>query len=112
MIDPRILISDYKIPDKDGLELCRRIRGMRSDTYTCLIFVTAQLLSPSNLEQAINAGVDDFLKKRIGSDEIWNRLRIAELILGLNKQVKTLESLIPICAQCEKSGMMTIYGNR
>ena len=112
MIDPRIVISDYKIPDKDGLELCRRVRGMRSDTYTCCIFVTAQLLSPSNLEQAINAGVDDCLKKRIGFDEIWNRLRIAELILGLNKQVKTLESLIPICAQCEKSGMMTIYGNR
>ena len=58
MIDPRILISDYKIPDKDELELCRRIRGLRSDTYTCFIFVTAQLLSPSNLEQAINAGVD------------------------------------------------------
>lgn len=101
-IDPQIVISDWKMPGKDGLELCRRIRGMRSGTYTYFILVTAQLRSPSNLEQAINAGVDDFLKKPIGSDEIWNRLRVAERILGFNKQVKTLESLIPICAYCKK----------
>ena len=101
-IDPQIVISDWKMPGKDGLELCRRIRGMHSDTYTYFILVTAQRRSRSNLEQAIGAGVDDFLKKPIGSDEIWNRLRVAERILGFNKQVKTLESLIPICAYCKK----------
>ena len=101
-IDPQIVISDWKMPGKDGLELCRRIRGMHSDTYTYFILVTAQRRSRSNLEQAIGAGIDDFLKKPIGSDEIWNRLRVAERILGFNKQVKTLESLIPICAYCKK----------
>ncbi len=101
-VDPQIVISDWKMPGKDGLELCRRIRGMRSDTYTYFVLVTAQRRSRANLEQAISAGVDDFLKKPIGSDEIWNRLRVAERILDFNKQVKTLESLIPICAYCKK----------
>ncbi|MEC7906171.1 MAG: response regulator [Verrucomicrobiota bacterium] len=101
-IDPQIVISDWKMPGKDGLELCRRIRGMHSDTYTYFILVTAQRRSRSNLELAIGAGVDDFLKKPIGSEEIWNRLRVAERILDFNKQVKTLESLIPICAYCKK----------
>ncbi len=100
--DPNIVISDWKMPGKDGLELCRRLRGMKSDTYTYFILVTAQRRSRGNLEQAIEAGVDDFLKKPIGSDEIWNRLRVAERILGFNQQVKTLESLIPICAYCKK----------
>jgi len=101
-VDPQIVISDWKMPGKDGLELCRRIRGMRSDTYTYFVLVTAQRRSRANLEQAISAGVDDFLKKPIGSDEIWNRLRVAERILDFNKQVKTLESLMPICAYCKK----------
>ncbi len=100
--DPKIVISDWKIPGKDGLELCRRLRQMQSETYTYFILVTAQRRSRGNLELALEAGVDDFLKKPIGSDEIWNRLRVAERILSFNRQVKTLESLIPICAYCKK----------
>lgn len=100
--DPQIVISDWKMPGKDGLELCRRLREMNSETYTYFILVTAQRRSRGNLEQAIEAGVDDFLKKPIGSEEIWNRLRVAERILGFNRQVQTLESLIPICAYCKK----------
>ncbi len=100
--DPQIVISDWKMQGKDGLELCRRLREMNSETYTYFILVTAQRRSRGNLEQAIEAGIDDFLKKPIGSEEIWNRLRVAERILGFNRQVQTLESLIPICAYCKK----------
>lgn len=100
--DPKIVISDWKIPGKDGLELCRRLRQMHSDSYTYFVLISAQKRSRANLEFAIEAGVDDFLKKPIGSEEIWSRLRVAERILGFNRQVKTLESLIPICAYCKK----------
>ena len=99
---PQIVISDWKMPGMDGLELCRRLRERQSDTYTYFILVTAQRRSRSNMETALEAGVDDFLKKPIGSEEIWNRLRVAERILSFNRQVKTLESLIPICAYCKK----------
>lgn len=100
--DPKIVISDWKMPGKDGLELCRRLRQMHSDSYTYFVLISAQKRSRANLEFAIEAGVDDFLKKPIGSEEIWSRLRVAERILGFNRQVKTLESLIPICAYCKK----------
>ena len=99
---PQVVISDWKMLGKDGLELCRRLRESNADTYTYFILVTAQRRSHSNMERAIEAGVDDFLKKPIGSEEIWNRLRVAERILSFNRQVKTLESLIPICAYCKK----------
>ncbi len=99
---PQIVISDWKMPGLDGLELCHELRRKSSSSYTYFILVTAQRRSRSNLEQAIQAGVDDFLKKPIGSEEIWNRLRVAERILNFNQQVKTLESLIPICSYCKK----------
>ena len=99
---PQIVISDWKMPGLDGLELCNSLRKSYVESYTYFILVTAQRRSRVNLEQAIEAGVDDFLKKPISSDEIWNRLRVAERILGFCSQVKQLESLIPICTYCKK----------
>ncbi len=98
---PQIVISDWKMPGLDGLELCNSLRKSYVESYTYFILVTAQRRSRVNLEQAIEAGVDDFLKKPISSDEIWNRLRVAERILGFCNQVKQLENLIPICTYCK-----------
>lgn len=99
---PEIVISDWMLPNKDGLELCRDLRASMKESYTYFVLVTAQKRSRPNLEQAINAGVDDFLKKPISSEEIWNRLRVAERILNFTHQVRKLESLIPICCYCKK----------
>jgi len=99
---PKIVVSDWMLPKMDGLELCRRIRENMTDGYTYFVLVSAQKRSRSNLEQALDAGVDDFLRKPISSDEIWNRLRVAERILDFSHQVRRLESLIPICCYCKK----------
>ena len=99
---PEIVISDWMLPGMDGLELCRGLRESMKESYTYFTLVTAQKRSRPNLEQAINAGVDDFLKKPISSEEIWNRLRVAERILNFTHQVRKLESLIPICCYCKK----------
>lgn len=99
---PPVVISDWMLPGMDGLELCRALRQSMKESYTYFILVTAQKRSRSNLEIAIDAGVDDFLKKPISSEEIWNRLRVAERILNFSDQVRRLESLIPICCYCKK----------
>lgn len=99
---PQIVVSDWMLPEMDGLELCRKLRESMKESYTYFVLISAQKRSRPNLEAAINAGVDDFLKKPIGSDEIWNRMRVAERILNFNQQVRRLESLIPICCYCKK----------
>ena len=99
---PAIVISDWQMPEVDGLEICADIRSRKAETYTYFILQTAQRRSRGNLELAIDAGVDEFLKKPVSTEEIWNRLRIAERILGFTSQVKQLESLIPICCYCKK----------
>jgi DNA-binding response OmpR family regulator len=58
--------------------------------------------SHENIHAAVEAGVDDFLNKPINPDDMWMRLRVAARILGYAKQVRQLESLIPICAYCKK----------
>lgn len=98
----RVVISDWLMPGFDGLELCRRIRGQESTDYTYFILVSNLESSGGNLEQAMEAGVDDFLGKPVNVGELKARLRVAERILGFATQVRQLQEIIPICGYCRK----------
>jgi sigma-B regulation protein RsbU (phosphoserine phosphatase) len=100
--DPRrLVISDWMLPGIDGLELCRRIR-QRGGDYTYFILLSNLSASGDNLDQAMAAGVDDFLAKPVKATELKARLHVAERILGYATQVQQLESFIPICSYCKK----------
>ena len=100
--DPvRVVVSDWLMPGLDGLELCKRIRE-RGGEYVYFILLSAQESSGGNLEQAIEAGVDDFLHKPVKIDELRMRLHVAARILNYSTQVQQLESFIPLCSYCKK----------
>ena len=58
----RAIVSDWMMPGMDGLELCQRVRARQKTDYTYFILLTAINTSRDNLRQAMDAGVDDFLK--------------------------------------------------
>ena len=98
----RVVVSDWAMPQVDGLELCRRIRAAPGADYTYFILVTARDATGENQQAAADAGVDDFLTKPLVFDELWNRLRVAERILRYATQVRQLEEMLPICSYCKK----------
>jgi CheY-like chemotaxis protein len=98
----QVIVSDWMMPDSDGLDLCRRVRGMKRDEYTYFILLTSVSRNAENIRAAVKAGVDDFLNKPINPDDMWMRLRVAARILTYAGQVRELESLLPICAYCKK----------
>jgi len=98
----RVVVSDWKMPGMDGLELCRKIRAEGREEYTYFILLSSVSRTRDNFLQAARAGVDDFLSKPLNHDEIWMRLRVAERILSFTKQIMQLESILPICAYCKK----------
>ncbi|MEO6874737.1 MAG: response regulator [Opitutaceae bacterium] len=98
----RVVVSDWSMPQMDGLELCRSIRKAGAADYTYFILLTARDDSGENQQAAADAGVDDFLTKPLNLDELWNRLRVAERILRYATQVRQLEEMLPICSYCKK----------
>jgi len=98
----KVVISDWRMPDMDGLELCKKIRADDCEDYTYFILLSGVTRTRENFLQAARAGVDDFLTKPINHDEIWMRLRVAERILSYTRQIQQLESILPICAYCKK----------
>ena len=98
----RVVVSDWMMPNGDGLDLCRRIRSRVGKDYIYFILLTSRDATEENQRAATDAGVDDFLTKPLDLQELWTRLRVAERILRYTTQVRQLEELLPICSYCKK----------
>jgi two-component system, NtrC family, sensor kinase len=77
-----IVITDWMMPEIDGLELIRRIRAARRNGYTHAILLTAKP-QKEDLIEGMEAGADDFLTKPFDRDELRVRLRAAERLIHL-----------------------------
>lgn len=75
----RLLISDWVMPDMDGLELCRRVRDLRLHEYVYIILVTSKE-ETDDVVDALTAGADDFLTKPFNPAELRVRVRTGERI--------------------------------
>lgn len=83
--DYRIVISDWEMPEIDGLELCRMIRERQLASYVYFVLLTSRN-SSEDLVKGLNAGADDFIAKPFNPDELRVRLRAAERIASLESR--------------------------
>jgi sigma-B regulation protein RsbU (phosphoserine phosphatase) len=112
---PDILITDWMMPELDGLELCRRLRTLNLPSYVYVILLTA-LTQKENVTQGLDAGADDYVTKPFERTELLARVRAGERVIQLEKslrerneelsealaQVKELKGLLPICMFCKR----------
>jgi CheY-like chemotaxis protein len=98
----RVVVSDWMMPGMDGLELCQKVRARMKTDYTYFILLTAINTSRDNIRQAMDSGVDDFMKKPLDREAIMMRLRVAERILEFTTQIRALKELLPICMYCKR----------
>lgn len=77
-----MVISDWEMPEMDGLTLCREIRSRQFGHYTYLILLTARE-NAGDLTLGFDAGADDFLSKPVEQAELRARLHAGARILSL-----------------------------
>jgi DNA-binding response OmpR family regulator len=72
----QILLTDWQMPDMNGLDLCRNVRLGRhnSDVYVMMLTVRDR---EQDMLIGLAAGADDYLIKGAPNDEILARLEIA-----------------------------------
>ncbi len=87
-----LVISDWEMPEMNGLDLCRAIRGQELGGYVYLVLLTARDGSASMVE-GLAAGADDFITKPFDPEELAARVRVAERILSLETRDMTIFSL-------------------
>jgi two-component system chemotaxis response regulator CheY len=88
---PSLVISDWMMPNVDGLELCRKIREMKKSGYTYFIILTAKGRK-EDVVKGLEAGADDFLIKPFHQEELKYRVQIGERIIELEQKILVLAS--------------------
>jgi CheY-like chemotaxis protein len=96
-----IVITDWQMPNMDGLELCRMIRAEPYEQYTYVVVLTT-LDSKLNYLEALDAGANDLLVKPYDEELLAARLLVGQRIGALLTEVKQLRGLVPICPSCKK----------
>ena len=72
-----LILLDWVLPGMDGLELCRRIRGLPWAEYSVILVVTARNRH-EDLTAVLAAGASDYLPKESGLGWLAIRLAVAE----------------------------------
>jgi sigma-B regulation protein RsbU (phosphoserine phosphatase) len=80
--DIALVISDWMMPEMDGLELVRRIRACQRPGYVYVILLTARSRK-EDIIRGMEAGADDFLVKPFDREELRVRLRAGERMVQL-----------------------------
>ena len=84
---PRLAVIDWIMPGMEGPALCEKIRRSSLSSYTYLILLTAKT-SKTELMEGLESGADDFISKPFNPGELKARIKAAERILSLEKELK------------------------
>ncbi|QDU73628.1 Sensor protein ZraS [Bremerella volcania] len=82
----RMVLTDWVMPEMDGLDLIRRIRSANLPFYVYIILLTAKS-EKEDLVVGMEAGADDFLVKPVDHNELRVRLREGERIVRLEQEL-------------------------
>ncbi|RMH78189.1 MAG: fused response regulator/phosphatase [Calditrichaeota bacterium] len=79
-----LIITDWIMPEMDGLELVRWVRHHGQKEYTYIIMLTSRTEKEAVVE-GMEAGADDFLAKPFNSEELRARIRAGERVVRLER---------------------------
>jgi sigma-B regulation protein RsbU (phosphoserine phosphatase) len=81
-----VLITDWVMPELDGVALCRKLREEPRDPYLPVILITSRE-DPEDMVEALHSGADAFLKKPFDPSQLLAQIRVAERILKLEERL-------------------------
>lgn len=70
--EPDVAVVDMRLPDGDGLDLCRKLRALAAPPY-CLVLTAFD--DEQALVGAINAGASGYLLKQVRGQDLVNAVR-------------------------------------
>ncbi len=84
--DIHIIVSDWMMPEIDGVELCKLVRGAPDRRYTYFIILTAKS-QIDDIISGLESGADDFVTKPFNQLELKVRILAGERLIDLETQL-------------------------
>ncbi len=90
-----IILTDWMMPEMDGLELCRAIRKRVNPGYVFIVLLTAKD-SHDNIITGLEAGADEYLAKPFNRAELIARLNTGKRFLEQDRALRKANEEIRI----------------
>ncbi len=88
----QIVVSDWNMPRITGIDLCRTLRSLpKAVGYIYIIIITSRS-SKDDMIQGLSAGADDLISKPFEPAELLVRVRNAERVLAMEKDLRQSET--------------------
>jgi len=81
-----MIVSDWLMPQMDGLALCEKVRSLDLDHYIYIILISAQD-TRTDVVRGLEGGVDDYITKPLNLDELHARLEIGARVIKLEREL-------------------------
>jgi putative two-component system response regulator len=82
---PDLVISDWVMPEMNGIELVREIKRLQGSNYCYVIMITSQS-ETRDLVTGMEAGADDFIAKPFIKEELTVRIKAGERIINFESR--------------------------
>jgi diguanylate cyclase (GGDEF)-like protein len=82
-----ILITDWEMPQMDGIALCKTVRNLRLDGYVYILLLTGRD-AKDHVIVGLEAGADEYLVKPVHEAELIARLNAGRRILALERSLR------------------------
>lgn len=82
-----MVVTDWMMPEMNGLELCRKIRSAGFDKYMYIILVSARD-AQQDIIRGLEVGVDDYITKPVNAEEFKARIEIGARIVRLERKLR------------------------
>jgi two-component system, cell cycle response regulator len=83
-----LLVTDWEMPEMDGVALCKAVRSASLDGYVYTILLTSRD-AIEHLVAGLQAGADDYLTKPVLEPELLARLNTGKRIVNLERNLRT-----------------------
>ena len=88
-----VLLTDWMMPEMDGIELIHWIRKRSAGNYIYTILLTSRDRE-SDLVTGLTSGADDFLTKPVNANILYARLQVAQRIQKLHQELTSQQQLL------------------
>jgi two-component system cell cycle response regulator len=83
----QLLVTDWEMPEMDGVALCRAVRAEQTSGYVYTILLTSRD-AIEHLVAGLQAGADDYLTKPVLEPELLARLNTGRRIVTLERSLR------------------------
>ena len=104
--DPSIeaLITSAELRHMSGVELCWETRLVATSRRPIYVVMMSSQYDQRSLIEALDSGADDFIGKPPLAEELYARLRAAERLASMQRELIRLATIDPLTGLCNRRG--------